>query len=415
MTERPSVPPLLIRLHDGIIITADATAGLRAWVAQGDEGLIAATPLGFKQSLTEASTRVPSSLAVDTARPSGLFLALAVGFVDGTFSIYELDRRKRIFNHLYSHPSSGLGPTSAIAYASPYLLTMVDSQLLSLYQFGRPPHNDSAWKAIAPPLLRASFKSQSAWSPISISIRAASAVIIVSIAYAVPTFLSGWSVGLQELHLEPEGEIVESRIASAASQSRGLHPPPRSLYDARAIEKYPGDARSLHPSTRPTSLSYTHPYLLISHADNTLTLFMVTSTAQLLEVSPGSRLWGHTSSVSGAHVSDRGKAVSASAHGDELRVWELEGGAPPSSSRRSSIWGGSSVEVRPSQLNEAGLGNEEGLELKGTRKAVNAPCYKRQDVGNIRNKGFLAFDEEKVVLLRQQLRGAETIAVYDFS
>ena len=122
----------------------------------------------------------------------------------------------------------------------------------------------------------------------------------------------------------------------------------QSRFLAAAIAAFTSTIGSLSTSTatelrhihsKPTSLSYTHPYLLVAHPDNTLTLYLVTSTAQALSISAGSRLWGHTSSVSGAHVGGRGKAVSVSRRGDELRIWELEGGFASSAAKRRLAMG----------------------------------------------------------------------------
>lgn len=62
----------------------------------------------------------------------------------------------------------------------------------------------------------------------------------------------------------------------------------------------------------------------MSHSDNTMTLSKVTSTTPHLTVSAGRTLWGHTFIVFNAQLSGRGKAVSVSARGDELRMRELK-------------------------------------------------------------------------------------------
>lgn len=69
-----------------------------------------------------------------------------------------------------------------------------------------------------------------------------------------------------------------------------------------------------------------YSYLLASHSDNTLSLHLVRSTDAALTLSPARRLHGHTSAVGSVQVTPRGKAVSISSRGDEVRIWELEGG-----------------------------------------------------------------------------------------
>lgn len=165
-------------------------------------------------------------------------------------------------------------------------------------------------------------------------------------------------------------------------------------------------------STKPTSLSYSHPYLLASHPDNTLSLYMVTSTTGALSIGNGRRLWGHTTSVSGAHVGDRGKAVSVSSRGDELRVWELEGGL----SKRRVTAAEESIEVRPGIRDDtAGEFVDDSLEMSASRNGVR----RLGDEGNAAElaitPGWVGFDEEKVVVLREKGLGTQALVVYDFT
>ena len=163
-----------------------------------------------------------------------------------------------------------------------------------------------------------------------------------------------------------------------------------------------------------SSLSYSHPYLLASHPDNTLTLYLVTSTSSSLSISPGSRLWGHTSSVSGAHVGGRGKAVSVSSHGDELRVWELEGGMASSTVRKRLVTRELSVRIRP----------EEGFSSKNLDVLSNAISQRGPGLGLALEhkfedlsvtRGWVGFDEENVIVLREKSQGSQALVVYDFS
>lgn len=124
-------------------------------------------------------------------------------------------------------------------------------------------------------------------------------------------------------------------------------------------------------------------YLVASHTDNTLTLYMVRSTDTSLTIEPGQRLWGHTSGVHTVQVSGRGKAVSISNEGMELRVWELEGGV--SDRRRINA----SVKVEP---------------ISPCRADDADPriCSNGISMFSPRAKGILAgFDDEKVVILRK--------------
>ncbi|KAL8726637.1 MAG: hypothetical protein Q9166_006596 [cf. Caloplaca sp. 2 TL-2023] len=406
IADRPSIPPVLVRLHEGIIITADSTGGLRVWSAHGSESLIATSAWGNDGHTSPA----PSSLAIDTSSTVASDLRISVGFLDGSFGLYSLDRRKRSLECQYMHAASTHGTISAIAFSFPYLLMMTETQLLSLYHF---PLVDSAVPnqgLLAPPRLLSSLRSHTAWPPLSLAIRCSSAGVSTSIAYAMPTYTAGWSVGLQELRLTFDGRILESRLATPLCQGfRPLSATENDLHSSAWIANTSNtdrpSPRFTSPSAKPTSLSYTHPYLLAAYSDNTMTLYMVTSNALELSIGPGKPLCGHTSSVLSAHVGDRGKAVSVSAGGNDLRVWELEGGIRCSNSRRRTASGEVSVSIRPEDRN---LGQRE---YEKTTKSMAVGGFEEAIVSN----GWLSFDEEQVVLLGEKSQGAQALVVYNFA
>lgn len=413
MAERPSVPPLLVQLYEGIVVTVDSVDGLRAWQMKGDHKQLASTALNYSGSLF-GNPLGPSSLAIDSSNSDSEKIIIAVGFTNGRFSIYQLCVKTRIFVHNYTHVPSSNGTVSAISYTSPYLLTMTESQLLSLYRFDLIADNISGHTTFAPPILLSSLKSYTAWPPLCLTIRASSSNIFASIAYSMPTYLAGWSVGLQELRLTSQGSILESRLASALNQ--GFAPlstpqPPHSPNSRTPSPHRRGiDPGVLAPSTKPTSLSYNHPYLLAAHPDNTLTLYLVTSSARDLSIGTGNRLWGHTSSVSGAYVGDRGKAVSVSAQGNELRVWELEGGMASVGSRRRNAAGAASVQVRPENRDIESQAPDDNVSEKRIGSSAGSTFG---EVGT--KNGWVAFDEEKVVVLEEKIQGSQTLVVYDFT
>lgn len=422
VAEGPSVPPLLVRLHEGIVIAADSTAGIRAWSMRGGgQRLLASRVLRPREGDDKDSDRfgAPASLSIDTQGPGHQDLKIAVGFVNGGFSIYRLQTEAGLFVHQYTHSPSSNGMISAIAYASPYLLTMTEAQLLSLYRFTSELNHRSHDVLLDPPRLLSSLKSHTVWPPLSLSIRVSPTNMTASIAYAMPTYLSGWSVGLQELRLTPEGSILESRLASAVTQgftSLWFSNSSSSNSNQRSSSEGATELRSIASSTKPTSLSYSHPYLLASHPDNTLTLYLVTSTAGNLSVGAGSRLWGHTSSVSGAHVGDRGKAVSVSSHGNELRVWELEGAISSASSRRRMTTGEASVQVRPEIRKyqpQTNPGNGSDSSSPQGRNDGLVFAHRVCDMATAR--GWVGFDDEKVIVLREKGQGTQALVVYDFS
>jgi hypothetical protein len=413
VAEQAPVPPVIVQMHDGIIYMASLDDGLRAWSAKSDRKLLA------QKHFEEKQCAPPTSLAVDAASSDAKLSRVVIGFEDGSFAIFSLDNVASEFTHTYSHEPSINGVVSSVAVSWPYIVTMTATQLLSLYK-----SPNIAGSLPGPPRLLHSLQSHTVWPPLTTSLRLTSGSVVVSIAYAIPTYLSGWTVGVQEVKLSEAGDLLESRISSAIDQhyrplafttrpmTTHLTPASGGLTTSTTLE-----LRHIH--SKPTSLSYTHPYLLVSHPDNTLTLYLVSSTAESLSISAGSRLWGHTSSVSGAHVGGRGKAVSVSKRGDELRVWELEGGFGSLSARKRLAVGDLSVRVRPETTKVASSdATQAGLDL------VNRPSFTRTSPTDDRDsdpdeltliRGWIAFDEENVVVLKEQSQGRQALVVYDFT
>ena len=422
VSEQPSVPPILVQMNGSTIFLADRTDGLRAWNIQGTRKLLAT----FKFTSIPGSdgTSPPTSLAVDTATGDSDTRGVAIGFQDGAFSMVQLNLKNSTFIHRYSHPASSNGMLGAIALSSPYLSTMTATHVLSFYKFDDLADSSQESSILDPPRLLHSLHSNTVWPPLTLSIRPSNDSILVCIAYALPTYLSGWTVGIQEMRVSPDtGDLLSSRLTSAIDQ---LYQPlmfPQPL-SAQANTAPPfshfGNVEANQIHSKPTSLSYTHPYLLVSHPDNTLTLYLVSSTNDTLAISPGNRLWGHTSSVSGAHVGGRGKAISVSSRGDELRVWDLEGGFTSASAKRKLQSGGLSVQIRPEAVRRrsstyshesrsdsgAARGSSLGLALRHG-KSVS------EDTSMIR--GWVGFDEENVVVLKEKSCGGQTMVVYDFA
>ncbi len=412
VANRPPKPGLLARLHEGIVYTVDAFAGLRAWSYKYEEKLLASQALERSRPLARNE---PSSIAMDGQDRQGNHQQLAVGFEDGSYSIYSFNHLEQCFSHSYTHPSSSNGQLSALAFASPYLLVMSEAQTLSLYKLGKTLEDTKATGVLHPPRLLTSLKSHTVWPPLSLSLRFNAIKVVACIAYSLPTYQSGWSVGVQELHFTPEGDLLESRLATSVSQgfsplsmpSSALHQPANSL-PLHSL------ASSSQTTSKPTSLSYSHPYLLVSNSDNTLTFYLVTSTSSRLSVNAGKRLWGHTSSVFGAQVGGRGKAVSVSTRGNDVRVWELEGSAIGNRLRHANC-GVSSIRVTAEKKSSmvtcldlvseaiARRGNGLGLALEETVDDMAV------------TRGWVGFDEENVVVLREQRHGNQALTIYDFT
>ncbi|KFY47308.1 hypothetical protein V494_00063 [Pseudogymnoascus sp. VKM F-4513 (FW-928)] len=410
---------LMVRIIDGKILTVDHANGLRVWDLQKNG---ASSKCIARVALDNDCQSAPTALAIDYTLETGAVRA-AVGFKNGGFGIWKFDIRsvdmEGAFVKILSRSGSDEEGVSlvAAAYSHPHLLTITEEQALSLYiledKVASKPHtsgcdddilketNRAFVTAGKPPTeamstrLVTSLKSQSTWPPLSLSIRTTPQAIIASIAYSLPTYSSGWSVGLQELHISHSGTISHSRLASAIEP--GFHPLLPALSStagspSSTSNSAPNTASPPRPPTnpRPSSLSYSHPYLLASHSNNTLTLYLVTSTLDDLKISMARTLWGHTSSVSGAHVGVRGKAVSISSGGEELRVWELERG-----------------------LRSRRVVNEESVRVR--REAHTTGTGTGTDSIKATNRGdWVGFDDEVVVVLKEAEDGAKALVVYDF-
>ncbi|KAG4431300.1 hypothetical protein IFR05_013224 [Cadophora sp. M221] len=444
---------MLVRMAEGVVLTVDTDDGLRGWDLKG-KGLIAQFGLGGEE--------IPTCLAVDEQDESGR-LGVAVGFEDGGWRTWKLDVTERIFVEGHRHPPSSNGMLSAVAYAFPYLLTITEEQLLSLYSFtplvpdeavlselgasyeaaeeaqegnvlegGReaslPPSAVQEEPGFLPsldqpgqPRLLASLKSHTSWPPLSLSIRTTPTTLIASIAYTLRTYTSGYTVGLQELHLSlTTGTVIFSRLTSAFPQGfTSILPSTTSTPPSPSpgSENVTGSV-SRSENSCPTSLSYSHPYILATHPDNTLTLYLCTSTASTLSITSGTKLWGHTSSVSSAEITPRGKAVSVSTRGNELRVWELEGGLGSSSSgfnaglkKRGRLGVEKSVVVRPTgSKDDKESSDGEAYELG---RDFAAETYEDDIEGSRR---WVGFDDELVIVLKESGRvGRQALMVYDFT
>jgi hypothetical protein len=415
---------MLVKVVEGFALTADGDEGLRAWDLK-TRSMIAKIEIG-----DQGSTAAPSCIAVGESEFEHGLLDVALGFDDGSFGVWRLSTDKKRLERRYRHEKSSNGGLMAMAFSYPYLLTATDAVLISLYTFDGPrtsgveqgngkvdaPSDRTA--KLSSPYLLTSLDSHTSRPPLALSIRRAGKATVASVAYTFST-RRGWSIGLQDLHIrQPVSgiksvpEITTTRIAyttpveMSGTSGSPLSPPatprrgpnrglrePRSSAASNTAE--PGTAE-----VGPTTLCYTHPYLLATLPDNTLVLHMCTSNASSLSISDGIRLWGHTSGISDAEITARGKAVSVSTRGEEMRVWELEG--------RSAGVGSRSVEIRPWQSPGGGgapnsLAADDSLHL-------GDPAHDWDE-----RRNWVGFDDEMVIVLKEGKGARESLLVYDFT
>ncbi|KAF2398177.1 hypothetical protein EJ06DRAFT_532551 [Trichodelitschia bisporula] len=372
--------PAHVQMRDGIVYTANSRGGLRAWSPGGLElqGHLAFQEGCWPNCLT---------LAIPTASERQQVI---VGFDSDdsiSFIIYEYDKQRHTFKQLYSHAGAAV---HAIACCEPYLATFRADcpSFLSIYKMEL--GSQTPLKPVD------TFLAYTTPSPVSLGIRSGAKHTVISVAYTMSSVFSGWTAALQEIWLTPDGDFLGLHRAAAPLLLRSaMSVPPR-----------------MEMACQPTSISYTHPYLLFSHPDNTLTLFRVTSTPDSTAISKGQRLWGHTSSVAGSHIGGRGRAVSISSRGNEIRIWELEGTLPARSLPRPVR----SVQIQP------------GRKEASKARPNNGPTqFDPQDhdwehaLRRLRNpedpdvmQGWIGSDEERVVVLRERA-GRQYLVVFDFS
>lgn len=417
---QPPVPQILVKLYAGMVFTADNDCGLRVWSTRRPSSCLASFSF---QDTTGKVSAAPTALTAAKGS-SQHTIEITVGFEDGRFMVYEMQTSTlRLILRLCHSVSSG-GAVTAVASSSPYVLMISQHKVLSLYELPWRKINTNSDAMLQPPRRVASLTANNIFAPISLSIRNSASEIVASIAYSFYRVGCGWSLGIQELRLSRDGEHLGSRLATTVDSQYGadlVRLPIESgrgrRHDlvARQLPAVPAEPSILH-NEPPTSLSYSHPYLLSSHADNTLTMYLVVSTSNSLAIKGGRRLWGHTSSVSGVQVSERGKAVSVGARGHDIRIWELEAVASSPFSSQRALQGDNSVQVSPE--NKIRTRSVE-LDIKSASVEMGR-AELRSVFENISDElsckdSWIGFDEEQVVVLRERGVGTQLLECYDFT
>lgn len=442
---------ILVKVVEGVAVTADRSYGLRAWDLKTREVM---AQIDLQDAAPGDEAPPPSCLAIDDRNLDNGALDISVGFTDGSFGFWRLQMRDKSLVQRYRHEKSSNGELMGMSYSHPYLLTATGAVLISLYTFdvpkkpgdgpeeeedstGPPPtppkmnrRGEEVDKAtiqngisLPPPYLITSLKSHTSNPPLSLSIRRMPGIAVASIAYTFFT-RQGWSIGIQDLQITPnDNPQCAPNITTRLAYTTPFHtsrPVPQTMNLPRTsvgpstitLSQDSSSTAASSPSrststpapprdqSGPTTLSYTHPYLLATLPDNTLILHLCTSNASTLSVSPGIRLWGHTSGISDAEITARGKAVSVSSRGEEMRVWELEG--KPSGVRSRS------VEIRPGSGNLFSPGDSSAKEALDTRRGLDGADWEGR-------RNWVGFDDEMVIVLKEARGRRESLLVYDFT
>lgn len=400
---QPPCPPTLVRFCAGIVFTADSAHGLRAWTARDSACCLARIPLSVP---SKSPSTIPTALAVSQVQDK---IEISVGLENGHFSLFVLNLQTSQLDLQSSHVGCSDAAITAMALSSPYLMVVSQHKDLTLYNLRPGSHLTGATAEASEPRQVASLKADNIVAPMTLSLRISSFEIVATIVYSFFHIGCGWSLGIQELRLGKDGQQLDSRLATTVDSQYGLRPlqSRKRRHSAESADNQPrmdpGSPSIIHQQP-PTSMSYSHPYLLTSHADNTLTMYLVVSTSESLFVQGGRRLWGHTSSVSAVQVTNRGKAVSVSSRGDEIRIWELEMAISSLGSRKF-------FEENGVQLN---TGNKDG---EPEPEPGLGTVYHNLGNVNVESQELtlpIGFDEERVLLLREKT-GTQLLECYDFT
>jgi WD40 repeat protein len=378
-----------------VVVTADKEHGLRAWATKSPRKQLAA--LAFVKVAD-----IPTALFVARGAAAEAIIEVTVGFEDGHFSVYTLDVARAKFELCFTQKPATNNAVTAIASAPPYLLTISQHKTFNLYRMPDTSQDEGQEQ----PRLLASLESNNTFAPMSLSLRCSAAEVIASIAYSFFHISNGWTIGIQELRFNKEGEHITSRLATTATV-------PKADDNVHLVYH-----NAIQHKEAPTCLSYSHPFLLTSHSDNTLTMYLVFSSADKLSIRDSRRLWGHTSSVSSVHVGDRGKAVSISPRGNEIRIWELES-AVSSSPLSRTMRGESSVRIKSDQpFSSSAATTTVSLDTASAAKDWSRHVFMESDVSyspSDEHDGWVGFDDEQVIVLRERGLRAQFLECYDFT
>ena len=372
------LPPLLVQMHKSLIVTVEKQEGLKIWSSEEKQTLLASRPLLEGDSPASQFSELPSptALAINASKRDPQSLNIAVGFENSTIKLYgySLDRRKV---ELLSRQSlSSHGAIQMIAISDECLAIYVSSGRIELFALERPSPQSEQRQCDSSLRFLAQMSSYTPSNHKRMTIKATKTGICISLVFSFPWSWTGWSIGIQETTMDRDGKQVSTRITSS----------------------YPTPNKDL------TSICYTHPYLLTAHADNTMMLFLVTSNEGELCIGEGHRLWGHACSVAGASIDSRGKAVSITRKGGELKVWDLEGGGGSTAIKKHRFTDNRSVRIRPGNVNYE---IPKGLSLIN-QAILNSPRIPRSE-------DWVGFDEEKVIVLRERVSDSQALSVYDFT
>ncbi|KAK6498542.1 hypothetical protein TWF481_011130 [Arthrobotrys musiformis] len=391
-------PPIVGKFYEGYFFSADTENGVRVFGRQGHSNELVElarrpivlgepTCMSLEESLLNNTTR---------KRHETRGIDFVVGYHNGSYAIYYFDPVSlRLREKYLKHKFDDTDRIEIIAFHFPYLFIITRLNELSILSFQntakREGDKDSDGRLpqiepdvpFQPPTLVEIFSVDQSWIPSCLSIRKdpVSEKIIGTCVFTVRSIVVGTSITVQEFHLSgDEPDLLEMQLASPP-----LHEALDYVFFGRAAQL---------AFTAPTCVSYRYPFIMTSHADNTLVLYnMFTNEEGKIEILSGHRLWGHNASVMSVEVGLR-KAVSLDRRG-EIRFWDLQG-------RSERPYG------RDRSTRLIGSGDPLSLNIGGAHNFPKERCT-------------VGFGEENVVIM-ERINGSEKedkagfgLLVYDFT
>ena len=106
--------------------------------------------------------------------------------------------------------------------------------------------------------------------------------------------------------------------------------------------------------------------------------------------------------------------MSVSARGDEIRVWELEGGFPRRDSSGEDME--MSIQITPDKRKEEMSQQLDSRTTSVAHRGEHLSLLTRANANAIPlTRGWVGLDDESVVVLREREHGLQALTVFDFS
>ncbi|GBC07490.1 hypothetical protein RclHR1_00750024 [Rhizophagus clarus] len=281
---------------------------------------------------------------------------LVAGYSNGGFTIWEIDSLERSNNdvgkwrhrEIYTLPmiSSHRMPYTrsqliACALHFPVLVTCTEDFELSIYFIdcksdANTLSSDEKLIEQVECRLVHQLRSFVCWAPVEISVECitgSSQYTSINydtqdswkavVAYSVPLYGGGWTVGIQEIKFSAT-RLISTRHCSSLP----------SFIPILSENNFTDDIEQF--SFAPiTTITYNNGQLVTAHCDNTLQVYYVLEQGTKLECRHKCTLYGHTGSVMSVALDEHGKLITGSMD-HSIKIWDLGWNLVKNNERRKS-------------------------------------------------------------------------------